>query len=77
MKLHCDTCLNEILEMISQAVDRTDLEEIEWHLRNDLMEQDVLLLIVLTDIELTINFSEVVLTEAVRFIMSFGSELKH
>lgn len=63
--------------MMSQAVMRTDAEEIDWHLMNDLAEVDILLLIALTDVTLTINFSECVLSEAVKYVMAFTDEVRH
>nr|WP_249335788.1 hypothetical protein [Vibrio parahaemolyticus] len=72
-----EKCLDELLDLMSQAVARTDLEEFDWYLMNDLVDADILFTIVLTDVDLTINFNEYVLIEAVRFVMTFGCELQH
>ncbi|MGD8233419.1 hypothetical protein [Vibrio sp. TRT 1302] len=63
--------------MMSQALMRTDSAEIDWHLMNDLMGDDILLIIVLTDANLTINFNELVLREAVKYVIAFSRELPH
>ncbi|MGF1775881.1 hypothetical protein [Vibrio nomapromontoriensis] len=76
-KSDCDTSLNELFGMMNQAVMRTDEEEIDWHLMNDLTKADILLLIVLTDIYLTINFDELVLNEAVNYVVMFDHNLVH
>ncbi|WP_439654175.1 hypothetical protein [Vibrio jasicida] len=76
-KLDCDKCLDELLDMLSQALMRTDSTEIDWHLMNDLVDDDILLIIALTDADLTINFNELVLREAVKFVMAFSHELPH
>ncbi|MGY5614956.1 hypothetical protein [Vibrio brasiliensis] len=62
--------------MMSQAVMRTDAEEINWHLMNDLVDADILLIIVLTDVEFTVNFNSV-LSEAVKYVMAFNREVQH
>ncbi len=48
-KLDCDKCLDDLLDMMSQALMSTDSAEIDWHLINDLVSDDILLIIVLTD----------------------------
>lgn len=63
--------------MMSEAVMKIDMEDIDWHLMNELADADILLLIVLTDIDLTINFNEFVLSQAVKYVMAFSSELQH
>ncbi len=63
--------------MMSEAVMKIDVEDIDWHLMNELTDADVLLLIVLTDIDLTINFNESILSQAVKYVMAFSSELQH
>ncbi|MDH5929481.1 hypothetical protein L8S13_24670 [Vibrio lentus] len=63
--------------MMSQALIRTDSGEIDWHLMNDLVVDDILLIIVLTDVDLSINFNELVLREAVKSVMAFSRELQH
>lgn len=76
-KLDSDTCLSELLDLMNQAVVKTDAEDIDWHLMNDLSEADILLLITLTDVHLTINFNETVLNEVVQYVMELGSERLH
>lgn len=76
-KLDSEKCLDELLDMISQAVARTDLGEFNWYLMNDLVDADILLIIALTDIDLTINFNDCVLIEAVKYVMTFSCELQH
>lgn len=76
-KLDCGRCLDELLDMMSRAVMRTDVEEINWHLMNDLADADILLIIVLTDLELTINFNDSVLREAVKYVMASNREVQH
>ncbi|WP_225874955.1 hypothetical protein [Vibrio atypicus] len=56
---------------------RTDSAEIDWHLMNDLVVDDILLIIVLTDVDLAINFNEIVLREAVKYVMASSRELQH
>jgi hypothetical protein len=63
-----DKCASELFNLLAQAIRRTDAEEIEWHQVNDMLEQDSLLIIALTNVDLTINFSEVVIREAVRYV---------
>ncbi len=75
--LDCDACLDDLFEMMSRAVLRTDAEQIDWHLMNEMGDADVLLLIVLTDMDLTINFNEIVLKEAVTYVQGIGCELFH
>ena len=69
--------LDELLAMIELAVERTDAEEIDWYVINDLLDIDILLLIVLSDIDLTINFHELILNQAVRYVMDFNHEIQH
>ena len=69
--------LNELLDMMSQALMRTDSAEFDWHLMNDLVGDDILLIIALTDTDLSINFNELVLREAVKYVMVFSRELPH
>ncbi|MGR5096590.1 hypothetical protein [Vibrio maritimus] len=76
-KLDSDKCLVELLDMMSLALMRTDSAEIDWHLMNDLLDDDILLIIVLTDVGLSINFNELVLREVVKYVMYFGRELPH
>ncbi|WP_237333054.1 hypothetical protein, partial [Vibrio anguillarum] len=76
-KLDSDKCLVELLYMMSQALMRTDSAEIDWHLMNDLVDDDILLIIVLTDAGLSINFNEVLLREGVKYVMAFGLELPY
>ncbi|MCJ2378767.1 hypothetical protein LNL84_18310 [Vibrio sp. ZSDZ34] len=61
--------------MMSQAVMRTSPAEIDWHLMNDMVDDDILLIIVLTDTDLSVNFNEFVLRESVKHVMEFGREL--
>ncbi|EJE4192492.1 hypothetical protein M3904_003175 [Vibrio parahaemolyticus] len=76
-KLDCDKCLDELVDMMSHALMRVDPEEIDWHLMNDLMDDDILLIVVLTDADLSINFSELILREAVKYVMAFNREVPH
>ncbi|MEZ9016842.1 hypothetical protein AB6E79_07965 [Vibrio lentus] len=76
-KLDCEKCLDDLFNMMSQALIRTDSGEIDWHLMNDLVVDDILLIIVLTDVDLSINFNELVLREAVKSVMAFSRELQH
>lgn len=43
---------------------------------NDLVDADILLIIVLTDVEFTVNFNSV-LSEAVKYVMAFNREVQH
>ena len=76
-KLDCDKCLDDLFDMMSHALMRTDPEEMDWCLMNDLMDDDILLIIALTDADLSINFNELVLRETVKYIMAFSRELTH
>lgn len=76
-KLDCDKCLDDLFDMMSQAVMRTDSDEIDWHLMNDLTDDDILLIIVLTDVDLSINFTELILSEAVNYIMATSQRVTH
>ncbi|ASI89635.1 hypothetical protein [Vibrio mediterranei] len=69
--------LSELFSMMSQAVMRVDAREIDWHLMNDLSESDVLLLIVLSDTDLTIRYDELVLSNAVNFVIKFEARQFH
>lgn len=77
VKLDSDKRLVELLDMMSQALMRTDSAEIDWHLMNDLVDDDILLIIVLTDADLSTNFNELILREAVKYVIAFGRELPH
>lgn len=57
-KSDCSECLDELLDMKSQAVMRSDGKGIDGHFMNDLADVDILLIIALTDVTLTINFNE-------------------
>ncbi|AXB32915.1 hypothetical protein DSB67_08400 [Vibrio campbellii] len=76
-KLDCDKCLDDLFNMMSQALMRTDSAEIDWHLMNDLVCDDILLIVVLTDADLSIKFNELVLREAMKYVMAFSCELLH
>ncbi len=76
-KLDCEKCLDCLFDLMSQALIRTDSAEIDWHLMNDLVVDDILLIIVLTDVDLAINFNEIVLREAVKYVMASSRELQH
>ncbi|UTZ27702.1 hypothetical protein HB761_13665 [Vibrio campbellii] len=76
-KLDCDKCLDDLFDMMGQALMRTDSAEIDWHLNNDLVCDDILLIVVLTDADLSINFNELVLRKAVKYVMAFNRELLH
>lgn len=67
--------LNELLDEMSQAVMRTDIAEIDWHLMNDLADDDILLIIALTDVVLTVNYNEYVLRKVVKHVMAFNDPL--
>ncbi|MDA0107813.1 hypothetical protein OH456_06645 [Vibrio sp. La 4.2.2] len=75
--LDCDACLDDLFEMMSRAVLKTDAEQIDWHLMNEMGDADVLLLIVLTDVDLRASFNEVVLKKAVNYIHSAECNLRH
>ncbi|PMO78077.1 hypothetical protein BCT01_13290 [Vibrio tasmaniensis] len=72
-----DNCYKQLLVLMRESVARTDAEEIDWHMINDLLEADVLLLIVLTDMDLTIQYHEYVLMHAVTFVMKFDNHILH
>ncbi len=55
--------------MMLNSVQERTVEEIDQYLINDLQQTDILLLIVLTDAALTIQFNPVILTAAVRYVM--------
>jgi hypothetical protein len=76
-KLDCDKCLDDLFDMMSQAVMRTDSDEIDWHLMNDLTDDDILLIIVLNDVDLSINFTELILSEAVNYVMATSQRVTH
>ena len=44
---------------------------------NDLTDDDILLIIVLTDVDLSINFTELILSEAVNYIMATSQRVTH
>ncbi|WP_133152419.1 hypothetical protein [Vibrio lentus] len=56
--------------LIKQAVIRSDVADIDWYVMNDMSDNDVLLLIMLNDIELSIHYNEVVLIEVVQYIFN-------
>ena len=53
-------------------VDSTD-EDIHWYTINAISESDVLLYIVLNDIDLSVNFDNVVLVQAVCNVFRFAN----
>ncbi|MEZ8107043.1 hypothetical protein A6E07_11500 [Vibrio cyclitrophicus] len=73
----CDRRLNQLFTLMTQAVMRNDAEEIDWHLMNDMSESDVLLIIVLTNIKLTIQYDELILRSAVDYVMSSKGHQLH
>lgn len=65
--LHC------LFTLINQAIAKTHVDDINWYIMNDMAESDVLLLIVQNDIDLSINFNDLVLFEAVKYVCSLKS----
>ncbi|WKY60671.1 hypothetical protein Q5H80_17805 [Vibrio sp. SNU_ST1] len=65
---NCDASLCELLALIQDAVIQSKEDDIDWYITNDISESDVLLLIVMNDIDLSINFHELVLFKAVQYI---------
>lgn len=63
-----DDCLREVFTLIKKAVIRSKTEDIDWYIMNDMSDNDVLLLIVLSDTELSVSFNEFIIVEAVRYI---------
>ncbi|MGV2989604.1 hypothetical protein ACE1OE_18335 [Vibrio sp. E150_011] len=55
----------------------TDEREIDWHLMNDLSESNVLLLIVLAETDLTIQYDELVLSNAVNYVIKSEDRQLH
>ncbi|CDT23277.1 MULTISPECIES: hypothetical protein [Vibrio] len=74
---HCDSCLNQLFALMTQAVMKVDSDDIAMHLMNGVSEPDLLLLIVLTDIGLTTRYDELILATAVTHVMNFESHLLH
>ncbi|MFM2607270.1 hypothetical protein AAFX30_06510 [Vibrio chagasii] len=70
-KFDCEPCLNELYSMMTNAVLEKESWEFEWYLVNGQSEADILLLIVLTDMELSIHFHELILREEARYVMKF------
>ncbi|PML07638.1 hypothetical protein BCT85_20160 [Vibrio lentus] len=66
----CGDSLQELFLLIKQAVIRSDVADIDWYVMNDMSDNDVLLLIMLNDIELSIHYNEVVLIEVVQYIFN-------
>ncbi|TVU69907.1 hypothetical protein FQP87_20240 [Vibrio tasmaniensis] len=73
----CDSCLNQLFSLMAQAVMKVDSDDIALHLMNDVSDPDLLLLIVLTDIDLTTQYDELILAIAVTHVMNFESHLLH
>ncbi|OBT00489.1 hypothetical protein A9257_07350 [Vibrio cyclitrophicus] len=73
----CDSCLNQLFSLMAQAVMKVDSDEIALHLMNDVSDPDLLLLIVLTDIDLTTQYDEIVLATAVTYVMNFENHPLH
>ncbi|MFA0192676.1 hypothetical protein [Vibrio lentus] len=63
-----DDCLTELFVLMQQALLRKPEEDIDWYLMNDMSENDILLLITLTDIDLSVQFSDEILIAAVRCV---------
>lgn len=74
---HCDSCLNQLFTLMTQAVMKVDSDDIALHLMNDVSDPDLLLLIVLTDIDLTTQYDEIVLATAVTHVMNFENHSLH
>ncbi|CAH6942600.1 conserved hypothetical protein [Vibrio chagasii] len=66
-----DECLKELFELMRKAVIRGEMENIEWYIMNDMSDEDILLLLVTTDVDLSVNFDELVLIEAVRYVFRY------
>lgn len=73
----CDSCLNQLFSLMAQAVMKVDSDDIALHLMNDVSDPDLLLLIVLTDIDLTTQYDELILTIAVTHVMNFERHPLH
>ena len=71
---HCDSCLNQLFALMTQAVMKVDSDDIAMHLMNDVSDPDLLLLIVLTDIDLTTQYDEIVLATAVTHVMNLENQ---
>ena len=74
---HCDSCLNQLFALMTQAVMKVDSDDIAINLINDVSDPDLLLLIVLTDIDLTTQYDEIVLATAVTHVMNFENHPLH
>ena len=71
---HCDSSLNQLFALMTQAVMKVDSDDIAMHLMNDVSDPDLLLLIVLTDIDLTTQYDEIVLATAVTHVMNYENQ---
>lgn len=56
---------------------KVDFDGITLYLMNDVSAPDLLLLMVLTDIDLTTQYDEIVLATAVTHVMNFQIHLLH
>lgn len=67
-----DECVSELFYLIHQALVRSEGEVINRYIMNGISENDVLLLVVLTDLDLSVNFQNEVLILAVQYIFRDG-----
>ncbi|CAH7146166.1 conserved hypothetical protein [Vibrio chagasii] len=73
----CEDCLCELFFLIHEAVQRCDIGLINWYVTNDMPDSDVLLFILLNDVELSVNFNEMVIVEAVNHISNLPKAPYH
>lgn len=59
--------LTPLFNLLRNAVEKYESDEIDWHLFNGLSHLDILFLIAMTDTDLSVNFDTTVLEEALRF----------
>ena len=64
----CDDCLTELFFLMHQALLRSEEEVIDWYIMNDMSESDILMLIALTDTDLSVQFNDEIIILAVQYV---------
>ncbi|PTC02009.1 hypothetical protein C9980_25260 [Vibrio mediterranei] len=68
-----DHHLEGTFKLMKNAVQRISSEEIDWHLMNGLSDEDILLLLLLHDTDLSVQYRPSHIEEMVRLIVELGN----
>lgn len=72
-----EECLHPLFQMMLSSIENHEHKDLDWHAVNTCCLDDVLLIAVLNDVDLAVEFNEKILREAVRFVMSFQCLCRH